>query len=471
MVHHVKNLRYIAWGLLLCLLTGCTRPHEGVQRAYEEKIKTGWREQIDLQASGPQGERIVNWEQALALMMEDNIDLLRRRRGLVRSKQAVDDVLLDYIPPINLHASTPDLLKISRFSFKDLNFNVSSYLRFPDIKNIYMSLYQNKLSYLASILAYDIDVRKKTIELYKLFLEYEGMELKKHQHEWKNKLAEKTLKVDEFKGKRMMKEVEKESFELMKGDIALQNRIGRFFGSDNLRWVLIQEHMPSFDYLNHPLEIEDPDKVNQRFLQLIAVDLERARLHRRYNIKARYWPDYPNLQVNMPTLLRIQKEKDKDGNTTKTKIKIFDADSVTATANMSWNIDTRGRIKRDLEEHDFEQAIREREIKRQARELINGFIQAQEGLRILDRQRQYLEFREKAHRLSLKQAKTADPEKLVKETLALEEARYQLKKALSEVNTAFWVVDESRWPDFEFDAYVQSDPNSKGKKLRRPKVL
>jgi hypothetical protein len=256
----------------------------------------------------------------------------------------------------------------------------------------------------------------------------------------------------------------------MKSELEFQNRIGRFFGSDNLHWVLVQEKLPTFDYLKNPLDIEDPDKVNQRNLQAIAVIVEQVRLYRRYDIKARYWPDFPTLQVGMPSMFSNVQVKNADG-TTSSKFQVFNFDTVSASANANWSIDTKGDIGRQLKDYDFEQEIREREIRRQASELIHGLIQVQEGLKLLDRQRQYLAFREKSHTLAMQQARSIDPEKLVKDIMELEEARYQLKRKFADANSIFWLVDESRWPDFILDQYVQADPNSKGKKLRRPNVL
>ncbi len=451
---------------LCALLVGCGRPHEGVKKAYEGAIKTGWKEQIELQKLGLQGERVLNWEQALALMLEQNIDLIRARRSLKRTKDEVDNVLRNYLPGLTGNMNTPNLLDVSSFSFKDLQFNVYTLFSFPNPKQVFTSLYTNKLSYLGAIMAYDLQLRQKHTELFRLFLDYEQFELKKQKHKWKRKLAEKSLQIDEFKGQRLMKEVEKEAYELLKEELKSQNTIGRFFGSENLRWVLVQEGMPTFDYLNHPLDIEDPDKVGQRALQLTALDLERTRLYRR-GIKARYWPEYPSINISLPTLFHLNQ----DTKTKKVTITLFDSGSSSVTLNSSWTLDTHRNIKKQLEEHDFEQELRVKDIKRKAQELIQNLLHAMEGLKLLDRQRRYLEFRQKAHSAAMAQAKAMDPDALIKESLTIKDAALQLKRAQADVHMFFWIVDESRWPSFTFDTYVMSDPNSKGKKLRRPKVL
>lgn len=449
----MQNFKYLWCCLAVAvagLLSGCSKmnPQDGAARQLDV-VREHWLEEIEFQKAGATHETELDWEGALNLLYRDNLTLLRSREDIKRCRRAIRDVYLDMVvPSLGINGSmTKQVKNLSTLAPKDFKFSFTSYLGLSNIKGFFTSLYTTKLSHLRSVLAYDMAMREQTIELYKTFFEYEQLKFREENHRIQAKIAAQFATVNKRQGSLMVEESEMEAYKLEKDKKAFQVKMNRLLGSRRVNWVLKSEGLPTFDYLKNPLDIYDTEHVNQRGMQLMALELEGARLMLR-GLKMQYWPSI-NPQINFPQLV----SGDLQGKTHFFKIK----DSSVGLSSY-WTLDTRGRIARSIKQFKFERDMQIREARMKAQELIEKLLDAQYMLEKLDKQKGDLGRQWVLYDKLLVTQGLAQYDKILKTRKSLLDRQLQLNQQFADINTLLWMIDERRWPSLKFETYHLNDP-------------
>jgi hypothetical protein len=275
--------------------------------------------------------------------------------------------------------------------------------------------------------------REQMIELYRLFFTSEELRDRTARLQTQRATAEAMEQVDPFTGQLMLTETETLELANDREGKALQDRIAEVLGSREYLWVLAPEGLPLLRYDAEPLPLLDTNRVAQLQMRLLAVELEAARAQL-VGLKLRYWPEL-HIGVSSPPLY----------SRTGGREEFWDSEQVRATANVFWNIDTRGNLSRTIRYTKRQQELQRERYRQESLSLINRLVFTQQLIASVKQQLEQVEA-QLAVMEAVPPAQTfASLEKYAVDYRSLTAQQLQLKRELSELNALFWFVDEYAW--------------------------
>jgi outer membrane protein TolC len=434
-----KKCQLVEWrGVLLlsavvcCIaFAGCRGPERKVAEHMND-LRQQWDSNVVYQANLP--ERIVDWNEAVGIMLAKNLKLRQLSNDLVNARENVRQVFKDFIPTLNLQAGISEFFtEIPGISPDDVYMNASSFFSVPGVVNFKARLYAAQLMELRSRAGKELAEREQMIELYRLFFTSEELRDRTARLQTQRATAEAMEQVDPFTGQLMLTETETLELANDREGKALQDRIAEVLGSREYLWVLAPEGLPLLRYDAEPLPLLDTNRVAQLQMRLLAVELEAARAQL-VGLKLRYWPEL-HIGVSSPPLY----------SRTGGREEFWDSEQVRATANVFWNIDTRGNLSRTIRYTKRQQELQRERYRQESLSLINRLVFTQQLIASVKQQLEQVEA-QLAVMEAVPPAQTfASLEKYAVDYRSLTAQQLQLKRELSELNALFWFVDEYAW--------------------------
>lgn len=416
---------------VLALCTGCHSAKKNVARQMDH-LREQWQTNIQQQATLPQ--RVVDWQTAADLMLANNLKLRAARTEITNAHEAVVQVFKDLIPNLNMRAGiTKRITDLANFSSEDVTLSANSFFNVPGIVNFDARLYSARLYYLRSIAAYQLAEREQTIDLYRLFFSAQELEEERSRLAMQHATAGAMSQVDAFSGRLLMTELETRELSHARDLKAFQDRAAELLGTRDAQWVFSTNGLPVLHYQDVPLPISDTNRVAQLQMKLLAVELEFARAQL-FGLKLQYWPEL-NIFVSGPPIYSRQFGTEK----------FWDSDEVRASADVFWNVDTRGNLSRTIRQTKRQQELQKERYRQESLSLMNRLVFTQQLITTVQRQLTRVQ-NQLALLLAIPPAQNYTAiEKYAFDYRSLTQQELQLKRELSELNSLFWFVDEDAW--------------------------
>lgn len=414
------------------LLLGCQSPKDRLPATWAS-IENQWQQTL-AQDFRPDNPVPLHWEDAVELMNQNNLKLKRAELDIRRGHDNIKQIYWNLVPLLNVQLRADSSLnKLSSFGWKNISLDVNGLVNIPGIIGMQANLYAGRLALLRAEISWFLAQREQTIELYHTFRKYQSLQRRRGFLHFSERQAALWQNVDPFQGTRQREELRRKRRHYDQEEELLQQSLHRIIGLSSNWWTPQSDHLPGWDYLEAPLEIDNLRSTG--FLQslLLAVELEGAAARIR-GVELQYWPDL-SVTLSGPPLYQIRDGKDK----------FWDAGEIYVFANAFWQIDTQGRIRRQLEQLKTETEIQKAELELQTTEQLRRLRQAQElyaehveELSNLDEELEWLQD-------LLQAGQGADPVRNLQAIETLVEERTMLESKLDEFFTLFWFMDERRW--------------------------
>lgn len=425
---------FLVVGLLIAVavLSACTSPQTKVARQLDT-LRQAWEDNVNYQAQLP--DRTLDWPTAIQVMRGNNLKLRQAATDVTNSQEAVRQVFKDLIPTLNLRAGvSKELVDTPNLDWDDVNFSASSFFNVPGVVNFYARYYAARLFAMRTAVALELAEREQIIELYRVFFNAEELRNQTTRIDTDRATALAMEQVDPFTGRMMLTELKTAELAYARDSKALQDKISDLLGSRDSRWILITNGLPSFDYQQHPLPLGDTNRVAQVQMRLLAIELEAARAQL-LGLKLRYWPEL-NIFVTAPPIYSRTAGTDR----------FWDTDEIRASADLFWNIDTRGNLSRTIRQTVRQQDLQKERYRQESIALMNRLVFTQ-GL--IDAVKDQLDQVQTQLEILLAVPPTQNYgalDKYSQDYRSLTQQQIQLRRELSELNALFWFVDEFAWP-------------------------
>lgn len=217
----------------------------------------------------------ISWNQAVALMMERNIDLKKSEQSLKTTKRAVINVFTQIIPGVNLDwMLTKELSDLSKVTADDVEYNTNILFNMPSITQIPFDYYSAKAAVYTAEKTLEMKKRELISRLYQQTISYRNAQIS-----YNNQL--KSLPYDDggVQRKKLDKEWEKSLDEISQGFATL-------LGSMEARWLIKPETMPRLDWEKYKAASK---KLDLLVVTMAAMELEASRLQV-LNAKMNFFP-------------------------------------------------------------------------------------------------------------------------------------------------------------------------------------
>ncbi len=231
-------------------------------------------------------ERVISWDDAVKMMMANNIDLKRTEQAVDRAEQSVADVFLQFIPGINLDwMMTKELSEMSRIKTGDLEYNTNILFSMPSITQIPFDYYTAKASVYSAKKTLEMKHRELISRLYRQVVTYRNAQIN-----YRNQL--KTLPFDADESRKVKLE---EDFQYQVSKISME--FATLLGNVSARWLVNPDTMPNLDWGKYKAAGKNLDLL---VVTMVAMELESSRLQV-LDAKMNF---FPSLQINFysPTL-------------------------------------------------------------------------------------------------------------------------------------------------------------------------
>lgn len=430
--HAVRPEFVLLFAVVCCLLAACRGPERKVTEQMED-LRLKWNANVEYQANLP--PRVIDWNEAVGIMLAKNLKIRQMSNDLVNARENVRQVYKDFIPTLNIQAGVSEFFTdVSNLGSEDVYMNASSFFSVPGVVNFRARLYAAQLMEFRARSAQELAEREQKIELYRLFFTAEELRDRTARLEIERATAQAMEQVDPFSGQLMLTETETLELANLREERVLQDRVSEALGSRDYRWILSPEGLPDLRYDETPLPLTDTNRVAQLQMRLLAVELEAARAQL-LGLKLRYWPEL-HIGISSPPVYSRS-----GGNE-----EFWDSEKVRFTANLIWNIDTRGNLSRGIRFTKRQQEIQRERYRQESLALINRLIFTQQLIASVRQQLQQVEAQLTVMEAVPPAQTFADLEKYAVDYRTLTAQQLQLKRELSELNALFWFVDEYAWP-------------------------
>lgn len=228
----------------------------------------------------------ISWDQAMALMMEGNLDLKRTEQSLKTTKRAVVNVFTQIIPGVNLDwMLTKELSELTRVTADDVEYNTNILFNMPSLTQVPFDYYSAKAAVYTAEKTLEMKKRELVSKLYRQVLAYQNARIS-----YRNQLSSLPYDDDGVQKRKIDRDWEKGLSEISQGFATL-------FGSMNVRWLVKPETMPRLDWDRYRSASRRLDLL---VVTMVAMELEGARLQV-MNAKMKF---FPSVDVNFysPTL-------------------------------------------------------------------------------------------------------------------------------------------------------------------------
>lgn len=228
----------------------------------------------------------ISWDQAMALMMEGNLDLKRTEQSLKTTKRAVVNVFTQIIPGVNLDwMLTKELSELTRVTADDVEYNTNILFNMPSLTQVPFDYYSAKAAVYTAEKTLEMKKRELVSKLYRQVLAYQNARIS-----YRNQLSSLPYDDDGVQKRKIDRDWEKGLSEISQGFATL-------FGTMNARWLVKPETMPRLDWDRYRSASRRLDLL---VVTMVAMELEGARLQV-LNAKMKF---FPSVDVNFysPTL-------------------------------------------------------------------------------------------------------------------------------------------------------------------------
>jgi hypothetical protein len=422
----------ICLALVAVLFAACRSPEKQVEHRMEG-IRVAWetnyQRQLDLPA------RKVDWPTGLELLLAKNPKLRQARIDYTNSVENYRQIFRELIPTLNARASvSKQLASLNTLTFDDVTFSADSFFSIPGLVNFAARIYVAKLVVLRARAAYQLAEREQVIELYKLFTGVQEQSDEMQRLEIQRANVSTMSAIDPFTGRIMQTELKAREIASLKETRTFQQRAADLFADYSYRWNLITNGLPNLRYEVDPLPIGDTNRVAQLQMKLFALELEAARMSV-LGIKMRYWPELNIFVSGPPVYQQIRGQGH-----------WWDASQVRGTADLYWQLDTRGYITRQLKQTKRAQDLQMARFEQETLSLMDRLLFTQqlmqstrEQLERVDKQIQFLLAIPPSQNFLAVQKYAEDYRQLTRQQI-------QLRREMAEFNSLFWFMDEQAWP-------------------------
>jgi hypothetical protein len=420
-----------AASVFLVLLGGCLSPTKKVSNYYRD-VQGQWQTNVAHQMNLP--ARNATWPEALQLLQERNMKLLRARNDVTNAIENVRQVFKDLLPTVNFRSGVSESLrKISSVGVDDVTFSIDSFFNIPGIVNMSTRLFGSKLALLRAQTVYELALREQTLELYKTFLDAQEHRELAAQLETEKLFAQAVQRADAVSGDALLREITGRLLAHEKESETLQSKISDLMGGREWRWNLLTNGIPGFSYESAPLPLADTNRVAQLQMRLVAIEIAGA-WARDVGIKLQYWPEV-NVFVTGPALYQRVNGVGRS----------WKPDEIVLRGDFFWRIDTRGYVARQLKQARRDEFLQLAQIQQDSLVLVDKLLAAQ---RLLSLTREQITQLQRVLPL-LEQVPLpgdfAGILSLLDLYRNLKEQDRKLRREVAELNALMWFVDEQKW--------------------------
>ena len=228
----------------------------------------------------------ISWDQAMACMMEGNLDLKRSEQSLRTTERAVVNVFTQIIPGVNLDwMLTKELSELSRVTAQDVEYNTNILFNMPSLTQIPFDYYSAKSAVYTAQKTLEMKKRELVSRLYRQVLSYQNARIS-----YRNRLNSLPYNDDGIQKKIAEQELEKSLDDISEGFATLM-------GNMEARWLVKPETMPRLDWGKYKSAARHLDLL---VVTMVAMELEASRLQV-LNAKMKF---FPSVDINFysPTL-------------------------------------------------------------------------------------------------------------------------------------------------------------------------
>lgn len=430
-----EAIRAVCGLVMLCLvligLSGCQNPRvkvaeqvDGLTESYLEDI--GRIDSLE--------QKTLGWEEALELMVANNLELRRLQNDRLRAKEQVQRIFLDLLPSLNLNANVRKAItELSELDSNDLSFNIFSAVNVPGIIGLKQRHYTATLSQIRTDWSYELKIRELHARLYEDFISYENLQLRQINLEQDRLWAPGMGLESRLQASPESITREQELLNIKLEANALQERLADLLGSYEFRWQPDAASLPELNYRDQPLDITDPKNTGLLVRQIQALELEGQRL-RIKGIKLSYWPDI-SFSFSSPPLYSYS------GGTSSS----WTVEDITVSAFIPLRIDTQLRTTYQLRDARRQEELTRARIRMEITRQVQQYRLAQEELNLLKRQLQVNAVRLEALQQSARASSLPEYRAQLENNILLTEQRANLQLQIARLETMFWMLDESRW--------------------------
>ena len=277
-------------------------------------------------------ERVISWNQAVAMIKRNNIDYLNTQSNISKAERGELSVYTDLIPGLSYYnvfsKSLGDLTNEINSSDLSHNINVTFYL--PTLTQVPYRVYASKATTFAAIKALEGKEREL---ISKLYVQQRVQNLNSRK---------KTLQSQkpETHAAALTDTRKEEAAEWME--------LAKLLGDYSARWRILPASVPKFKWQTYrPLT----EKLDQLIVCKIAMELEQARMSQ-YSIALTYLPTI-NLNLYSPSLFSST-----GGTYSGT---FLDTDDTTLNMNVHYSLDTDLRTWNSYQDSKTTYELRKRE--------------------------------------------------------------------------------------------------------------
>ena len=228
----------------------------------------------------------ISWDQAMACMMEGNLDLKRSAQSLRTTERAVVNVFTQIIPGVNLDwMLTKELSELSRVTAQDVEYNTNILFNMPSLTQIPFDYYSAKSAVYTAQKTLEMKKRELVSRLYRQVISYQNARIS-----YRNRLNSLPYDDDGVQKKIAEQELEKSLDDISEGFATLM-------GNMEARWLVKPETMPRLDWGKYKSAARHLDLL---VVTMVAMELEASRLQV-LNAKMKF---FPSVDINFysPTL-------------------------------------------------------------------------------------------------------------------------------------------------------------------------
>lgn len=228
----------------------------------------------------------ISWDQAMACMMEGNLDLKRSEQSLRTTERAVVNVFTQIIPGVNLDwMLTKELSELSRVTTQDVEYNTNILFNMPSLTQIPFDYYSAKSAVYTAQKTLEMKKRELVSRLYRQVISYQNARIS-----YRNRLNSLPYDDDGVQKKIAEQELEKSLDDISQGFATLM-------GNMEARWLVRPETMPRLDWGKYKSAARHLDLL---VVTMVAMELEASRLQV-LNAKMKF---FPSVDINFysPTL-------------------------------------------------------------------------------------------------------------------------------------------------------------------------
>jgi hypothetical protein len=420
---------------ILALLSSCRQVHQNLDKQFErvEKIYSQTYDQNKIRES-----KSIGWDLALKMMLGNNLELQRAVDSLERAKESKAQIYWDLVPTVRFSTNLSKALsEVGEVDSEDLRFSIFSTINFPGLINLYSRKYTALLAEIKAGWDLKLKTRQLTIRLRELFLEYQAFETRKLNVEktqlWNARENKKPADLLLTTPEEIL--VEQQAFNIRITENRLSQSISKILGNFDFTWELNASKIPSLDYVNNPLDLNDTKRLGVLLRQKQAADLEALRLTE-FSTKLRYFPDL-NLGVSSPPLYS-------SGNGRESR---FSADDLIFRASSGFSLDTSLRVTRQLKNVRRQIEFQNRFMREEIREQIQRAFLAQQEILLVDRELNLAELRLEALDAQPRNTELDQVRIFLEKRFVLIERVSNLQLRKARLEGGFWLLDENAWDE------------------------